>query len=107
MTRKDKAKARLAKALLGDVDTEHDKRHYSYELMQTARLWPSRLYPLLDELLERGWVSDGWGIPDNTPRRLERKITKRRYKWRYYVVTFEGWCHLNTWIPGWDDDAQR
>lgn len=73
---KENAKFRLAMVLLA-WPTGH--RHYGYDLSKEARLWHHRLYPLLDDLLTRGWVSDGW---DDDP---EADLPRR-----YYVLTENG-----------------
>lgn len=57
---KEKAKWRIAEVLLSEPAGQ---RHYGYEIAQTASVRPRYLYPLLDDLMERGWVIDGWADP--------------------------------------------
>lgn len=53
-------------------------RHYGYGLMRQAQVLSGTLYPRLDQMLQDGWVTDAWELPD------EAATGKPR---RYYTLT--------------------
>jgi DNA-binding PadR family transcriptional regulator len=53
-----------------------EARFYPEDLRRAAQVHGRRLYPMLDTLEQRGWLTDGWDEPDKTHR--------------YYVLTDEG-----------------
>jgi PadR family transcriptional regulator PadR len=57
-------------------------RHWGYELSKQARVRSGVLYPILQRMLDAGWLEDGWEdrseIDTNRPPR------------RYYRLTDEG-----------------
>jgi DNA-binding PadR family transcriptional regulator len=48
--------------LAGDAEA----RFHSGDLRRAANLDNRRLYPMLDSLLDRGWIADGWDEPTPT-----------------------------------------
>jgi PadR family transcriptional regulator PadR len=57
-------------------------RHWGYELGKRAHVRSGVMYPILQRLLEAGWLTDGWEIQD--------EITEKRPPRRYYELTGEG-----------------
>ena len=56
-------------------------RHYGYGLLARAHVASGALYPILDRMLQDGWVTDYWEAPG--------ELTARRPR-RYYVLTNRG-----------------
>lgn len=54
-------------------------RHHGYDLSRASGVRSGRMYPVLAEMLERGWLSDGWEEPSEAGLRR-----------RYYEVTPAG-----------------
>jgi PadR family transcriptional regulator PadR len=61
---------------------EPHERHWGYELLRHAGIRSGVLYPILQRLLEYGWLEDGW--EDRT------EILEKRPPRRYYELTPEG-----------------
>lgn len=56
---------RLAAVLLAGAA---EARFYPEDLRRAAQVHSRRLYPLLNTLEQRGWLTDGWDEPDKTRR---------------------------------------
>jgi PadR family transcriptional regulator len=73
--RRTKARVRVARAMLN----RPSGRHYGYNLMTAAHVLSGTLYPILDQMLADGWVTDDWDVDERT--------NKPR---RYYTLTDHG-----------------
>ncbi|GAB3154320.1 hypothetical protein GCM10027258_58000 [Amycolatopsis stemonae] len=71
--RSNREMRRLAAVLLAGAAKA---RFYPEDLRRDAQVHSRRLYPLLNKLQDRGWLTDGWDEPDKIHR--------------YYVLTDEG-----------------
>jgi PadR family transcriptional regulator PadR len=80
--RKTHATVQVAMALLED----HRGKHWGYELSKKSGVRSGTLYPMLTQMLEKGWLSDGWEDPQT--------ITEKRPPRRYYEVTDLGLIRL-------------
>jgi PadR family transcriptional regulator, regulatory protein PadR len=58
-----------------------DDRHWGYELSKAAGLRSGVLYPILQRMLDDGWLTDGWEDPSGIQGRPPR---------RYYELTDAG-----------------
>jgi PadR family transcriptional regulator, regulatory protein PadR len=76
--RRTQATVRVLSAL---VDEPLD-RHWGYDLQKRASVRSGVLYPILQRLLEAGWLEDGWEDPS--------EIDRGRPPRRYYVLTADG-----------------
>jgi len=56
--------------------------HWGYQLMTRAGVRSGVLYPILQRMLDGGWLQDGWEDP--------QVIAERRPARRYYEVTDRG-----------------
>jgi PadR family transcriptional regulator PadR len=65
---------RVAIAMLADPMG----RQYGYALSQTSHVRSGVLYPILDRMLEDGWVTDEWEMPEESGAKRPR---------RYYTLT--------------------
>lgn len=57
------------------------ERHWGYELSKQSGVRSGAMYPRLRQMLELGWLSDGWETPEESAGRPPR---------RYYLVTDDG-----------------
>lgn len=80
--RKTYALVQIAVALMA----EPSDRHWGYELSKRAGVRSGVLYPILQRMLDRGWVTDGWEEPS--------QIAGSRPPRRYYTLTDEGKVEL-------------
>lgn len=56
-----------------------DARHHAYDLRRASGLRSSKVFRVLDDMLDLGWLTDGWEEPTEVPSgRLPR---------RFYEVT--------------------
>ena len=55
--------------------------HWGYELSKTSGVRSGVLYPILNRMLQDGWLMDGWEDPPLGARRPRR---------RYYTLTDKG-----------------
>jgi PadR family transcriptional regulator PadR len=62
-----------------------EDRHWGYELSKTAGLRSGVLYPILQRMLDDGWLTDGWENPAEIQGRPPR---------RYYELTDVGRSEL-------------
>lgn len=69
-----------------------DAQHYGYDLGKRARVRSGRLYPMLSQMLEAGWLVDGWEDPAT--------IRERRPPRRYYQLTIDGRAKLAAFVEG-------
>jgi PadR family transcriptional regulator PadR len=63
-------------------------RHWGYELSKQSGVRSGVLYPILQRMLDEGWLVDGWEDPG--------EIVKKRPPRRYYELTGEGQAELTT-----------
>lgn len=68
--RKQEAERRLAVVFL------EPGRHFGYESSRAAHV-RVRMYPILTEWYERGWLNDGWEDPAD----IDEDRPPRRYYW--------------------------
>lgn len=61
-------------------------RHWGYELSRRSGVRSGVMYPILQRMLDEGWLVDGWEEPDT--------IEKKRPSRRYYEVTGLGRIEL-------------
>ena len=67
-----------------------DTRHWGYEISRRAGVRSSVMYPILQRMLEAGWLADGWEA--GNPAEM------RRPPRRYYRVTGEGHTGLGGFL---------
>lgn len=75
--RKTESLVRVAIALMSDPSG----RHYGYGLSTASGVRSGVLYPMLDRMLEDGWVTAEWDLPDESSSGRPR---------RYYTLTDRG-----------------
>lgn len=63
-----------------------DGQHWGYDLSKRAGVRSGVLYPILQRMLDAGWLIDGW----ENPATIDRKRPPRRY----YKLTSEGRAEL-------------
>jgi PadR family transcriptional regulator PadR len=61
-------------------------RHWGYELSKRSGVRSGVLYPVLQRMLDEGWLVDGWEDPAESGRKRPPR--------RYYEVTGEGRTEL-------------
>jgi PadR family transcriptional regulator PadR len=88
--RRTHALVQVALALTADPSG----RHWGYDLSRRAGVRSGVLYPILQRMLDDGWLSDGWEAP--------AEITGRRPPRRYYELTDKGLSGLGAVVA----DAQ-
>jgi PadR family transcriptional regulator, regulatory protein PadR len=71
-------------------------RHWGYELSKRSGVRSGVMYPILQRMLDEGWLDDGW---EDQPRVGRAKRPPRRY----YELTEEGKAALGAVIA----DARR
>lgn len=57
-------------------------RHWGYELSRRSGVRSGVLYPILQRMLDEGWLDDGWEDPSEAKRGRPPR--------RYYTLTDEG-----------------
>lgn len=78
---------------------EPNERYWGYPLTKTTGLRSGTLYPILNNLLDEGWLSDGWEeIDPSTAKRPPR---------RYYEITDTGLRELGAVLARADSEASR
>lgn len=90
--RRTYALVQVALALM--IDTSG--RHWGYELSKRSGVRSGVMYPILQRMLDKGWLDDGW---ESQPLAERAKRPPRRY----YEVTDEGKIALGALIA----EAQR
>ncbi len=80
--RKTRALITVADAMMA----EPTGQHWGYGLTKATGVRSGVLYPLLERMLDEGWVEDGWEDPS--------EISGRRPPRRYYVLTGDGQAEL-------------
>src|SRR5438034_5802649 len=70
-------------------------QHWGYELSKRSGVRSGVLYPILQRMLDDGWLDDGWEDPAD--------ITGKRPPRRYYELTGQGRVEL----PAILDEARR
>ena len=73
------ALARVAQALMATPSA----RHWGYDLSKQSGVRSGVMYPLLQRMLDEGWLADGW---EDQPRAGRTTRPSRRY----YTVTGPG-----------------
>jgi PadR family transcriptional regulator PadR len=93
--RKTYALIQIAMALMADASG----RHWGYELSKQSGVRSGVMYPALQRMLERGWLSDGWEeqAQDEKGGRPPR---------RYYELTDDGKSALGALIAEARRDAR-
>jgi PadR family transcriptional regulator PadR len=71
---------------------EPSDRHWGYDLWKRAGVRSGVLYPMLQRMLDEGWVKDGWEEPG--------QITDKRPPRRYYTLTERGKAELGALLAG-------
>ena len=79
--RQTHALVQVAIALSADVVGQH----WGYELSKASGVRSGVMYPILDRMLQEGWLTDGWEDPPPGTRRPRR---------RYYELTGKGRCEI-------------
>jgi PadR family transcriptional regulator len=77
--RKTYALVQVAAALMADASG----RHWGYELSKRSGVRSGVMYPLLQRMLDEGWLADGWEDQAQLGR-------AKRPPRRYYGLTDEG-----------------
>lgn len=85
----------VAIALMADASG----RHWGYELSKQSGVRSGVMYPLLQRMLEQGWLADGWEDQAQAGR------TKRPPR-RYYELTDKGKAALGAVIAEARHDAR-
>lgn len=76
--RTTEALATVAVAMMQDPSA----RFWGYQLSRETELRSGILYPILQRMLDQGWLVDGWETFEG--------ISKKRPPRRYYTLTTEG-----------------
>jgi PadR family transcriptional regulator PadR len=93
--RRTYALVQVALALMADPGG----RHWGYELGKQSGVRSGVMYPLLQRMLEQGWLADGWEEQAQAGR-------AKRPPRRYYELTDEGRMALGAVIAGAPGDAR-
>lgn len=86
--RRTKAQIRVAQALLADPQG----RYYGYSLRKQTGVRSGVLYPILQRMLDAGWLTDGWED--------RAQIEDKRPPRRYYELTDAGRAGLRELARG-------
>lgn len=79
------ALVQVAAALMSDASG----RHWGYELSKSSGVRSGVMYPILQRMLDEGWLSDGWEEKSDVGR-------AKRPPRRYYELTDTGKSALGT-----------
>src|SRR5690242_12721475 len=93
--RRTYALVQVAIALMADPGG----RHWGYELSKQSGIRSGVMYPLLQRMLDEGWLADGWEDQAQTGR-------AKRPPRRYYVLTDAGKAALGAVIAEARRDAR-
>ncbi|MCA1702818.1 MAG: PadR family transcriptional regulator [Actinobacteria bacterium] len=93
MRRMTHARVQVAIALLA----QPAHRHWGYDLSRRSGVRSGVLYPLLNRMLEDGWLADGWE---------EQETARGRPPRRYYTVTDLGYRELGALLSDAGADAR-
>jgi PadR family transcriptional regulator PadR len=93
--RRTYALIQVAIALMADPD----RRHWGYQLSKRSGVRSGVMYPLLQRMLDEGWLTDGWEEQAQTGR-------AKRPPRRYYQLTDGGRKALGAAITGTPGDAR-
>ncbi len=74
-------------------------RHWGYELSKHSGVRSGVMYPLLQRMLDEGWLRDGWEAPIQVGK-------AKRPPRRYYQLTDEGKIALGALIAEARHDAR-
>jgi len=91
--RKTHTLIQIAAALMADPGA----RHWGYDLSRRAGVRSGALYPVLQRMLDAGWLADGWEQPATGTHRPPR---------RYYKVTDAGQAQLGALLEAAHADAR-
>jgi PadR family transcriptional regulator, regulatory protein PadR len=93
--RRTYALVQVAIALMADPSG----RHWGYELSKRSGVRSGVMYPLLQRMLDEGWLADGW--EDQAPTGRAKRPPRR-----YYKLTEAGLAALGAEIAGARRDAR-
>jgi PadR family transcriptional regulator, regulatory protein PadR len=93
--RKTYALVQVAIALMADAGV----RHWGYELSKQSGVRSGVMYPLLQRMLDKGWLADGWEDQAQTGR-------AKRPPRRYYELTDAGKIALGALVAEARRDAR-
>ncbi|GAA1751378.1 PadR family transcriptional regulator [Aeromicrobium alkaliterrae] len=82
--RRTQARVAIATTMLATPDAQL----WGYELSKNSRVGPGSMYPFLSELLEAGYLTDGWDTNRETGERTRR----------YYRLTDHGKAYLSSFV---------
>jgi PadR family transcriptional regulator PadR len=85
----------VATALMNDATT----RHWGYELSKNSGVRSGVMYPILQRMLDEGWLADGWENQEQVGR-------AKRPPRRYYEVTDAGKTALGAILIRANHDAR-
>lgn len=74
-------------------------RHWGYETSRQSRIRSGVMYPVLQRMLEDGWLADGW--EDHAEARRQNRPPRR-----YYEVTDRGRTEINSLLARARQDGQ-
>ncbi|MGA2926119.1 MAG: helix-turn-helix transcriptional regulator [Solirubrobacteraceae bacterium] len=80
--RRTRALIKVVEILMEDPNGQH----WGYDISRRAGVRSGVLYPILQRLLDYGWLEDGWED--------RAEISEKRPPRRYYQVTAEGQTEL-------------
>src|SRR5277367_5253206 len=89
------ALVQVAAALMNDTSG----RHWGYELSKSAGVRSGVMYPILQRMLDEGWLTDGWENQEQVGR-------AKRPPRRYYEVTDAGKAALGAVLVRARSDAR-
>jgi PadR family transcriptional regulator, regulatory protein PadR len=93
--RKTQALVQVAAALMSDPS----ERHWGYELSKLSGIRSGVMYPILQRMLDQGWLTDGW---EDQGRIGKAKRPPRRY----YELTDAGRVALGALVAEARRDAR-
>jgi PadR family transcriptional regulator PadR len=85
----------VAVALMSDAGG----RHWGYDLSRRSGIRSGVMYPVLQRMLDEGWLADGW--EEQAPAGRRKRASRR-----YYELTAEGWAALGALIADAQHDAR-
>jgi PadR family transcriptional regulator PadR len=74
-----------------------NERHWGYELSKTSGVRSGAMYPRLRQMLDEGWLTDGWETSEEAGGRPAR---------RYYRLTEDGQRELGALLRRAESDSR-